>query len=197
MQKKTDLIIKSTSRQCQNLLILSSCWSLIKASHHYILYIILALRLIVILIWEKNISLICRCSFYHIYDLHHIHRYISLSVAQTIHTVFIASRFDNYKYRLYNIWSKDIAKLLCVQKCLSRILTWSPRLIFILFLSWNLRVCFPRFLLHPSPEFSIHLVFTCCLFPGLKLILGLVLFQLLSQQLFGTHSLNMLSHQIV
>ena len=34
------------------------------------------------------------------------------------------------------------------------------------------------------------------LFPGLKLMLGLVLFQLLSL-LFGIHSLNMLSHQIV
>ena len=48
---------------------------------------------------------------------------------------------------------------------------------------------------HPSPNNSIHLVFTCCLFPGLRLKLELVLFQLLSL-LFIIHSLNMLSHQI-
>ena len=42
---------------------------------------------------------------------------------------------------------------------------------------------------------SVHLVFTCCLFPGLKLIIGLVLFQLLSL-LVGIHYLNVLRHQI-
>ena len=56
-------------------------------------------------------------------------------------------------------------------------------------------IYFPCFLYHPSPESSVHLVFTCCLFPGLNLVLGLILFQLLSL-LFEIHSLNMLGHQI-
>ena len=46
-----------------------------------------------------------------------------------------------------------------------------------------------------NPENSVHLIFTCCLFPGLKRVLGLMLFQLLSL-LFGIYSLKMLSHQI-
>ena len=62
-----------------------------------------------------------------------------------------------------------------------------------LFLLRNLHIYFPCFLQHPSPESSVHPVFTCCLFPGLKLMLELVLFQLL----FEIHSLNTLSHNIV
>jgi len=58
-----------------------------------------------------------------------------------------------------------------------------------------LHIYFPCFLYHPTPENSIHLVFTCCLFPGLKLILRLLFFQLLSL-LFGIHSLNIISNQI-
>jgi len=42
---------------------------------------------------------------------------------------------------------------------------------------------------------SVHLVFNCCLFPGLKHMLGLVFFQWLSL-FFATYSLNMLSIQI-
>jgi len=60
-----------------------------------------------------------------------------------------------------------------------------------LFFSGESSYQFPNFLFHPGPENSTHLVFTCCLFPGLKL--RLVVFQLPSV-LFGTHFLNMLSH---
>jgi len=62
-----------------------------------------------------------------------------------------------------------------------------------LFILENLHIYFPCFLYHPSPESSVHLVFNCS---PIKLMLWLMLFQLQSL-LFGIHSLNMLSHQIV
>ena len=65
-----------------------------------------------------------------------------------------------------------------------------------LFLLENLHIFCSCFLYHPSPDTTIHLVFTCCLFPGLKLRLGLVFFFQLLSLLSGIHSLNMLSHQI-
>jgi len=64
-----------------------------------------------------------------------------------------------------------------------------------LFLPENLRIYCSSFLQQASPECSVHLIYTCYLFPGLKHMPELVLFQLLSL-LFRTHSLNMLSHQI-
>jgi hypothetical protein len=54
---------------------------------------------------------------------------------------------------------------------------------------------FSSFLYHPIPDCSVHVALTCCLFPEFKLMPALALFQLLSLP-FGTHSLNMLSHQI-
>jgi len=56
------------------------------------------------------------CCFYNIRDLHRIHRYISLSVPKHIATAFITSRLDYCNSLLYNIASKDILKLQCVQK---------------------------------------------------------------------------------
>jgi len=44
--------------------------------------------------FRKHVSLICRCCFYHSRDLRRIRRYISLSVAKTIATALITSRFD-------------------------------------------------------------------------------------------------------
>jgi len=64
-------------------------------------------------------------SRYHIRDLHLIRRYISLSVAKTIATALITSRLDYGNSLLYNITSKDILKLQCVQNCLARVVTRS------------------------------------------------------------------------
>ena len=58
-----------------------------------------------------DIPLTCRYCFYHIRDLHRIRRYISLSVAKSIATAFIASRLDNCNSLLYAIASKDILEV--------------------------------------------------------------------------------------
>ena len=143
--------------------------------------------------FRKDISLTCRSCFYH----------ISLSDAKTIATALITNRLDYCNSLLYNTASKDILKLHCVQNCLARVVTRSPRFSHCLtpkisslvpcsishnfqtlyrFLS-NLRIYFPCFLEHPNPESSVHLVFTCCLFLGLKLVLGLMLFSCYSYSL--------------
>jgi len=150
---------------------------------------------------RKHVSPICRSCFYHIRYLRRIRRH--LSVAKTFATSLITSRLDYCNSLLYNIASKDILKLQCVQNCLARVVTlslrfshsvpllnslhWLPvqsRIIFKLCttayqtFSGEPSYIFPCFLYHPSPESSVHLVFTCCLFRGLKLMLGL----------FGIHS---------
>ena len=73
--------------------------------------------------FRKRISLTCRCCFYHIRDL--IRRYIYLSVATTIATTLIANRLDYCNSLIYNLKSKDILKLQCVQNCLVRVVTRS------------------------------------------------------------------------
>jgi len=70
---------------------------------------------------SNNISKTCRCFFYHIRDLRRICRFISLSVANTIATVLVSSRFDYCNSLLYNTANKDIAKLQRVQNCLARV----------------------------------------------------------------------------
>jgi len=140
---------------------------------------------------------ICRYCFYHIHDLWRIHQYISHSVTTTIATPLFTSRLDYCNSLFYNITFKDIAKLQYSQKCLARVVTGSPwfshavpsmkslhslpvqsHIIF--------KLCpiayetlssgeslYLFYMLSPSPECSIHLVFTCCLFPELKLMLAL------------------------
>ena len=79
--------------------------------------------------FKQHISKTCRwrCCFYHIRDLRHIRRFISLSVAKTIATALVSSRLDYCNSILYNTASKDIAKLQRVQNCLARVITRSPR----------------------------------------------------------------------
>ena len=86
---------------------------------------------------------------------------------------------------------------------------WSSKINYTLFLSSSIITTYTivmwgscdslfltQLLAPKSRELRIHLIFTCSLFPDLKLMLGLVLCRLLSV-LFGIHSLNMLRHQIV
>jgi len=89
------------------------------ALHLLTLHVISVLHMIVILISEKNISLKCRCCFYYIRDLRRIPQYIFLSVVKTIVTAPIASKLDYCNSLLYNIASKGILKLQCLQNCLS------------------------------------------------------------------------------
>jgi len=220
---KTDFIIIGTSRQCSKLTpflptnVLSHSITPSDTVRNLGVTFDSDLNL------RKHVSLTCRSCFYHIRDFRHIWRYISLSVAKTIATALITNRLDDSNSLLYKIESKYILKLQCVQNYLARLVTRSPRfshslpllkslhwlpvqprIIFKLYTiayqtlsSGKPSYIFSMLSLTPNPrELSVHLVFTCCLFPGLKLILGLVLFQLLSL-LFGIHSLNMLSHQRV
>ena len=77
--------------------------------------------------FKQYISKTCRCCFYHIRDLRRIRRFISLSVANTIATALVSSRLDYCNSLLHKTASKDIAKLQCVQNCLARVVTRSPR----------------------------------------------------------------------
>ena len=65
--------------------------------------------------FKQHISNTCRCCFYHI----HIRRFLSLSVAKTIATALVSSRFYYCNSLLYNTANKDIAKLQRVQNCLA------------------------------------------------------------------------------
>ena len=53
---------------------------------------------------------------------------VALSITQTIATTHITSRLDYWNSFLYNFASKDIAKLQCVQNCLSLVITRYPQL---------------------------------------------------------------------
>ena len=61
--------------------------------------------------FKQHISKTCRCCFYYIRNLHHMHRFISLSVAKIITTALVNSRLDYCNFLLYNTANKDIAKL--------------------------------------------------------------------------------------
>ncbi|MEG7521965.1 MAG: hypothetical protein M3H12_02550, partial [Chromatiales bacterium] len=77
--------------------------------------------------FNRHISTMCRCCFYHIHDLRRIRRCISLSVAKTIATALVSSGLDYCNSLLYNIAGKDITKVQRVQNCLARVVTRSPR----------------------------------------------------------------------
>ena len=75
---------------------------------------------------RKYISLTCRSCFYHIRDLRRIRRHISLSVAKTIATTVITSRFNYCNSHIYNTPSKE--KTSVYSELLShRVVTRSPR----------------------------------------------------------------------
>ena len=77
--------------------------------------------------FRKHISLTYHCCFYRIRDLRYIRHYISLSVAKAIATAFTDSKLDYCSFLLYNIASKDIAKLHCVHNYSAKIVTQSHR----------------------------------------------------------------------
>ena len=75
--------------------------------------------------FKQHISKTCRCCFYHIHDLRHIRRFISLSVAKTIATALVSSRLDYCNSLIYNTANKHIAKRQRVQNCIARVVTRS------------------------------------------------------------------------
>jgi len=64
---------------------------------------------------------------YIIRDIRRIRLYSYLSVAKIIATTLITSKLDYCNSLLYNMAFKDILRLQCVQNCLPKIVTWSPR----------------------------------------------------------------------
>ena len=78
--------------------------------------------------FKSHISGISRACYYHIRDMRRIRRFLTPSVAKTIATSLICSRLDYCNSVLFNVTVKEIiSKLQCVQNCLSRVVTKSPR----------------------------------------------------------------------
>ena len=75
----------------------------------------------------KQVSLTYRSCFYYMRDIFRNWPYIYLSVAKTNAAALITSRLNYYNSHLYNIISKDILQLQCVQIYLARVVTRSPR----------------------------------------------------------------------
>ena len=119
MPRKQISPLQARRDNATNLLVSSLRTSLVIASHHQTLYVTLVLHLIVVLISEN----IFPC-FYHIRYLHRIRRYISRLVAKTIATALITSRLNYCNSLLYNIASKEILRLQCVQNCLAWVVTF-------------------------------------------------------------------------
>ena len=122
----------------------------------------------------------------------------SLSVAKTIATALITSRLDYCISLLYNIASKDILKLQCVQNCLARVVTRSPRFSYSAPRSSSHRFQTLHYCLSNSFFWRIFISIFHVFFSTQteKLVLGLVPFQLLFL-FFGIHSLNKSSNSIV
>ena len=118
---KTDFIIIGTSRQCSKL----THFFPTNIHSHSITQSDIVRNLGVTcrrdFNFRKHFSLTCRSCFYHIRDLG------ALSVAKTIATTLITNRLHYCNFLLYNIASKDILKLQCVQNCLARVFTQSSR----------------------------------------------------------------------
>jgi len=152
-----------------------------------------------------------------ILDLHYSHCYLSLSVTKTIAKALINCRLDYYNCLPSNTTLKNIAKLQCVQN-LTRVVTQSPQFSHSVPLLKSLpvqsciifKLCttayqilssgepsylFYKLSLAPKPREFHSSGFHVLSVPRVKLMLGLVHFELLSL-LFGTDSLIMLSHQI-
>jgi len=91
---KTDLIIIGTSKQCN---ILTRFFPTPILNHNMTpSYTVrnLGVTFDSDYNFRKHISVTCRCCFYHILDLRHIRRYISLSVDAIIATAIITNRVD-------------------------------------------------------------------------------------------------------
>jgi len=129
------------------------------------------------------------------------------SVSKTITTTLITSRLDYCNSLLYNISSKDIGKLSCVQNCLAKVVTWSLSVSLLKSLHWlNLAsfsnsVPWPIKLSSGGPSYLLSMLslapklivvssfgFHLLSVPRVKTHAGM-LFQLLCL-LFGTHSLR-------
>jgi len=189
------------------------------ASHYQTIYVILVLHLIAILISE-NIFLwyVAAASIIFVTVDVFVALFLFQSPNPLLQHSLLVSLITGTLF-FYNIPSKGILKRRCVQNCLAKVVTRSPRFFhsvsLLKYLHWSpvqsriiSKLCTiayktlssgqPSYLMsmlylaHPGPENSVRLFFTYYDFLGLKLTMKLVLFQLLSL-LIGIHSLDMLS----
>ena len=77
--------------------------------------------------FKSHISGISLACYYHIRDMRGIRRFLTPSVAKTIAASLIGSKLDYCNSALFNVTEKEISKLQCVQNCLARVVTKSPR----------------------------------------------------------------------
>ena len=142
---------------------------------------------------------------------------MSFAVTKTTATALVSSRLDYCNFLYYNVALKDILKLQHLQNCLARVVPWSPRfshsLSLLKSLHWlpvryciifkiqlsimhfhpsNQHIYIHCSLLQDSPDIFDHLILIYFLFPVLRQMSELELFQLL-HRLCRTHSLLVLS----
>ena len=77
--------------------------------------------------FRKHISQTCRACFYHIRDLRHIRKSLSLDLAKQIAVALVSSKLVYCNSLFHNMPEKDIARLQRVQNCLARVVTNAPR----------------------------------------------------------------------
>ena len=77
--------------------------------------------------FRKHISQTCRACFYHIRDLRHIRKNLSLDLAKQIAVALASSKLDYCNSLFHNMPEKEIARLQRVQNCLARVVTNAPR----------------------------------------------------------------------
>ena len=72
---------------------------------------------------QKHISNTCKSSFYMLYNLRHIRRYLSQQDTETLVHAFISSRLDYCNALLYGLPESQIAKLQRVQNACARLVS--------------------------------------------------------------------------
>ena len=75
----------------------------------------------------KNMTQLCKISFYHIRNLKRIRKYLSLTAAKSIANALVCGRLDYCNSLLTGVTSSDLDRLQRVQNCLARVVTRSPR----------------------------------------------------------------------
>ena len=76
---------------------------------------------------EKQISNICKSTFYMLYNLRHIRRYLSQEDAETLVHAFISSRLDYCNGLLFGLPDSQITKLQRVQNACARLVSGSSK----------------------------------------------------------------------
>ena len=77
--------------------------------------------------FRKHISLVCRSCYYHIRDLRRLRLCLTSEISKTIAKAPVSSKLNYCNGLLYNVTNRELYRLQGVQKCLTRVVTRSPR----------------------------------------------------------------------